>query len=117
MHVVQEPLVRERLLEKVDRACPHGAHHDRHIPKGADHDGGNLSVDPPQLFQQLQAAHARQTHVHHQAAWRISDELIEELLGRAEGPGLQAHGFDQTAQRLPYIRVVIDHEHERSRFH
>ena len=60
-----------------------------------------------ELLLEIEAADHRQPDIEHQAAGRLGDALLHELLRRAEGLDLETHRPQQAAQGAAHRAVVI----------
>src|SRR5690606_34195752 len=97
----------KRFFQKVDGAFFHGRHSHGHIAvaRNEHHRDGRLASH--QCLLQLQAGHARHTHVGNQHADDIRVVAFEEFFRAIEGYDLIAIGFEEPAQRIAHRFVIV----------
>src|SRR5215510_12335606 len=107
LECIEERIVGERLFEH--RRCTHfhRGHCRLHVGIGADQDGGDrtgLPDDP----QDLEARQHRQAVVENDAAGAVEARLFQQVLEIAPAIDLQTDGFDQRAQRIAELIIIVN---------
>ena len=88
---VDEILIAEGLLQKVERSVLHGFHRHGNVTVSGDEDDRNGRAAQVELLLQLDAAHARHAHIEHQAAGLVLLVGFEEFAGGGHGSGVEPH--------------------------
>ena len=104
---IEERVIVDRLFEH--GRCPHlhGRHRGLDVGIGADQDcrdRARLSDDP----QDLEAREQGQAMIEYDAAGAVQAGLFQQILGVAPAIDLQADGFNQRAQRIAELVIVVD---------
>src|SRR5262249_5407289 len=79
-----------------------------HVPMPRNEDDGQRHVRRSQLLLEVEAALARQSNIHHQAAGTRRPWPVEELLRGIEQLDLQADGTQEVVQRSAYGGMIVD---------
>src|SRR6266566_980909 len=97
--------------------CPslHGAHAHWDVPMSGHKDDGKVDPVADQLLLQLETVQAGQADVENQASRRVRPVMPQKFLRGREGFHAQLNRPDQTAERLPNGRIIVNDEHGRRR--
>lgn len=117
MDAVDQFLIAEGLLQEIECTMLDGFDGHRNIGMTADENHGDDRAAAIEFLLQIEAAHARHTHIEHETSGLIGLPVGQELLRRSERGRGQTRGFQQQTQLISHRIIVIDDEHHGLSIH
>src|SRR5262245_54350540 len=114
---VQQVLIAEWLGQEFDRASLYRPDRHRDVAVPGDEYDRNMNVGRRELPLKIETASAGQPDIEHKAGRPFRAPIFHKFRYRGQRLDLQAHGTQQTFERLADPRVVINDDNGRFRTH